>query len=134
MYALTQKQLLDSYPSGKIMLFIYVTGVLIFMPFAKPSSFLQLDVTGLLLLAFCSFNTLFAYGCFAEALDHWEASRVVMVTSTTPIITVGGMALCSFFFPGFMSEEHLNPLSIAGTFLVIAGSMMSSLSGNNRRK
>jgi drug/metabolite transporter (DMT)-like permease len=133
-YALTQKQLLNSYPSEKIMLFIYVTGVLVFLPFAEPSSILQLDAPGLLLLVFCSFNTLFAYGCFAEALDHWESSRVVMVTSATPIITVGGMGLCAIIFPGFMSAEHLNSLSIAGTFLVIAGSMMSSLSGSRRLK
>jgi drug/metabolite transporter (DMT)-like permease len=133
-YALTQKQLLNAYPSEKIMLFIYVTGVLLFLPFATPSSIIQLDITGLLLLAFCSFNTLFAYGCFAEALDHWESSRVVMVTSTTPLVTVGGMGLCALFFPDFISPEHLNPLSIAGTFLVIAGSMLSSLSGNTIRK
>ncbi len=133
-YALTQKQLLSSYPSEKIMLFIYVTGAFIFLPFAKPSGILQLDTTGLLLLVFCSFNTLFAYGCFAEALDHWESSRVVMITSITPIVTVGGMGLCAFFFPGFINPEHLNSLSIAGTFLVIAGSMMSSLSGYNTRK
>ncbi len=133
-YALNQKQLLNTYPSEKIMIFIYVSGVLIFLPFASPFTILQLDATGLLLLAFCSFNTLFAYGCFAEALDHWESSRVVMVTSITPIITVGGMGLCSFFYPGFISPENLNPLSIAGTFLVIAGSMISSLSGMNSRK
>ncbi len=132
-YALTQKQLLNSFPSEKIMLFIYVAGALIFLPFARPSGILQLDATGMFLLVFCSFNTLFAYGCFAEALDHWESSRIVMVTSTTPIVTVGGMALCSLLFPGFISPEHLNTLSIAGTLMVMAGSMMSSLSGNTKR-
>lgn len=133
-YALTQKQLLNSYPSEKIMLFIYVTGILVFLPFADPFSIFQLDALGFLLLVFCSFNTLLAYGCFAEALDHWESSRIVMVTSTTPIITVGGMELCAFLFPGFMNAEHLNALSIAGTFLVITGSMMSSLSGRRNLK
>jgi len=131
-YALTQKQLLNTYPSEKIMLFIYVAGVLIFLPFAKPAGIVKLDVTGLFLLVFCSFNTLFAYGCFAEALDHWESSRVVMVTATTPIVTVAGMGLCSLLFPGFINPEHLNLLSIVGTFLVIAGSMMSSLGYSNK--
>ena len=131
-YALTQKQLLNSYPSEKIMLFIYFSGVMLFLPFAEPSGLLQLDIIGLLLLIFCAFNTLIAYGCFAEALDHLEASRVVMVTATTPLVTVAGMKLCSAFYPGFLIPENLNALSIAGAFLVVAGSIMSSLKRGNK--
>lgn len=132
-YALTQKQLLRSFPSEKIMLFIYFTGVMFFLPFAHPLHLVRLDLAGLLLLLFCSFNTLFAYGCFAEALDHWESSRIVMITATTPLVTVAGMKICSTFFPGFVSPEHLNALSLFGALLVVSGSMMSSLKrGNNR--
>ncbi len=127
-YALTQKQLLNSFPSEKIMLFIYLSGVLLFLPFAKPSTLFQLDTVGLLLLGFCAFNTLFAYGCFAEALDHMESSRVVMVTALTPLITVVGMILTALFFPGYISPENLNSLSITGAIIVVVGSMMSSLS------
>lgn len=127
-YALTQKQLLTAFPSEKIMIFIYLSGVLLFFPFAEPLKLLELNLIGLLLLCFCAFNTLFAYGCFAEALDHWESSRVVMVTSTTPLITVAGMKLYAFFFPGSINPEHLNLWSIAGAALVVSGSMLSSLS------
>lgn len=132
-YALTQKQLLNSFSSEKIMLFIYCSGVMLFLPFATPSSLFQLDAVGLLLLCFCAFNTLFAYGCFAEALNHLESSRVVMVTALMPLITVGGMRLSALFFPGYISPENLNSMSIAGALIVVTGSMMSSLSGGNKR-
>ncbi len=132
MYALAQKQLLRSFSSESIMLFIYFMGALLFFPFAKPVRVAGLDGTGLLLLGFCAFNTLIAYGSFAEALDHWEASRVSMILATTPLITMAGMKLCAVLFPGFVGAEQLNYLSIAGGVLVVAGSIMSSLSRVDR--
>ena len=134
MYALAQKQLLRSFPSETIMLFIYLSGMMLFFPFAKPVSLVQLDGLGLTLLGFCAFNTLLAYGSFAEALDHWEASRVSMVLSITPLITIAGMRVCSVIFPGFINPEQLNNLSISGAFLVVAGSMLCSLSRVNNMK
>ncbi|NOZ69837.1 MAG: DMT family transporter [Deferribacteres bacterium] len=133
MYALAQKQLLRSFSSESIMLFIYSMGVLVFLPFARPAGVAGLDGTGLLLLVFCAFNTLIAYGSFAEALDHWEASRVSMILATTPLITMAAMKLCTVMFPGFAGGEQLNYLSVAGGVLVVAGSITSSLSGTGSR-
>ena len=82
-YALAQKQLLRSISSAQIMLGIYVGAVVLFLPTARPASLMELDGAGLALLAFCSLNTLVAYGSFAEALDHWEASRVSAVLAVT---------------------------------------------------
>lgn len=126
-YALSQKQLLRTFPSETIMLCVYSAGTLFFMPLARPSSLLHLDTVNLLLLVFCSFNTLLAYGSFAEALDHWEASRVSMVLAVIPIITLIGVKLCSTLFPGFVSPEHFNSLSLTGAFFVVAGCMLCAL-------
>ncbi|MEN8262133.1 MAG: DMT family transporter [Nitrospirota bacterium] len=131
-YALAQKQLLKSFRSETVMLFIFISGALLFFPFARPSIVLNLDGPGFLLLGFCSINTFIAYGSFAEALDHLEASRVSMIVATTPVITVVAMKICSALFPRFIEPEHLNSLSIAGAFIVVAGSMICSLGRNNK--
>ncbi len=123
-YALAQKQLLKSFPSETIMLIIYITGMLLFFPFAEPMSLGRLNSTGILLLCFCAVNTLIAYGSFAEALDHLDASRISMVLATIPLITMVMMKLCLMFFPDFIEAEKFNFLSIIGALLVVAGSML----------
>ncbi len=127
LYAMAQKQLLKTFPSEAIMLLIYTAGTLFFFPLAKPASLFQLDMTGLFLLVFCAFNTLIAYGSFAEALDHWEASRVSMVLAVIPLITIAGMKLSAHLFPGNIIPEDLNMVSIAGACMVVAGSIFCSL-------
>ncbi len=126
-YALSQKQLLSSLSSELILFFIFFSGVLLFLPFARLSTLSYLTRFELLLLGFCAINTMIAYSCFAKALDHWEASRVSAVLSTTPLITMGGMACCAIFFPGFINPEQHNLLSIAGACLVVCGSFLCAL-------
>jgi drug/metabolite transporter (DMT)-like permease len=87
-YALAQKQLLMTLSSVNILLLIYVGGTVLLLPLATPSQILALDGFDLGLLVFGVFNTLAAYGCFAEALEHWQASRVSAVISLTPLVTI----------------------------------------------
>ncbi|HEY9618649.1 MAG TPA: DMT family transporter, partial [Microcoleaceae cyanobacterium] len=75
-YALAQKQLLQHLSSQVIMLVIYGGSALLFAPAASPETLLQLTPTQWGMLLFSGFNTFLAYGSFAEALDHWDASRV----------------------------------------------------------
>ncbi len=129
-YALTQKQLLNTFSSDTIMLCIYFSGMVLFFPFARPSELSQLDTTHLILLLFCAFNTLIAYGSFAESLNHLEASRISMILAIIPIITLIGVKFCSVLFPEFVEPEHFNAPSIAGALLVVAGSMLCALTRN----
>ena len=131
-YALSQKQLLRNLSSPSIMLLIYIGGTLLLLPLADPVQVFQLNTALVFVLLFCAANTLIAYGSFSEALDHWEASRISAVLTVVPIITVVGMKIGSHYFPGFIHPESLNTLSIVGTFMVVIGSMVTSLSG--RRK
>jgi drug/metabolite transporter (DMT)-like permease len=126
-YALAQKQLLRTLPSGTIMLLIYVACSVLLLPLAHVSNIATLPPATLLLLIFCALNTIAAYGCFAEALDHWQASRVSAILATTPLITVFCMKLCNAFFPNFIVQEHLNTASIIGAVLVVCGSVLCAL-------
>lgn len=131
-YALAQKQLLQIFNSQTIMLFIYLSGALLFLPFANPTQIIRLDSITVILLVFCAFNTIIAYGCFAEALDHLEASRVSAILSTTPIITIIMMFLFSKLFTSYIQPENLNTISILGACLVVCGSMICSLSKSDK--
>jgi drug/metabolite transporter (DMT)-like permease len=122
-YALAQKQLLQKLPSSTIMLVIYGGCVLLFSPFAKPQMLLSLSPLHLGMLLFCGFNTLIAYGAFAEALDHWEASRVSAVLALAPLVTLLSVWAVSWLTPNLIPSDHLTLLGLFGAILVVAGSV-----------
>lgn len=126
-YALVQKQLLKHYSSGTIMFIIYFTGFIIFSPKAQPGTISDINSAQLFLLLFCIANTLIAYGSFAEALNHLEASRVSTVLAIVPLLTVIFMEISVRVFPGFENSEPLNDLGYIGAVLVVIGSMVSSI-------
>ncbi|NND61044.1 MAG: DMT family transporter, partial [Gammaproteobacteria bacterium] len=64
-YALAQKQLLRSMGSQRILLCIYVSAVVLFLPWTSPLSIFSIDATVFALLVFASLNTVVAYGAFA---------------------------------------------------------------------
>ena len=132
-YALAQKQLLLQLSSAHIMLGIYGGSILLFAPISTPQILLNLNPLEFAILIFCGLNTLIAYGAFAEALEHWEASRVSAVLAITPIVTLVCVAGFSAIFPTLVAPEHHTPAAILGAFLVVAGSATVAL-GQARKK
>ncbi len=126
-YALAQKQLLKDYASDQIMLMIYMVCVPILLPWSAPGDVTGLSALGWGLLAFSCLNTLVAYSCFAEALAHWEASRVSAVLAITPLLTIAFMFITNSLFPGYSPLEPMNALSILGATMVVVGSIMTAL-------
>lgn len=133
-YALAQKQLLNMWNSQTIMFCLYLASTLLFLPLAQPASILNLDALGIALLLFCCLNTLVAYGSFAEALAHWEASRISAVLAITPLVTLLSMLGLLTLFPGIALQENLNTLSWVGALLVVCGSVVTSLAGTRAGK
>ncbi len=126
-YALSQKQLLQSLTSAKIMLIIYGGCALLFTPLAKIKTIFTLDSFHFSILLFCAFNTLIAYGAFAESLAHWQASRVSAVIALAPIITLISVWLMSVTFPNIIPIENISLTGIIGALLVVSGSMSIAL-------
>jgi drug/metabolite transporter (DMT)-like permease len=133
LYALLQKQLLTRLDSASIQLFIYALAAVLLLPLAQPRELLALDARHAWLLAFCSINTLVAYGAFAEALAHWQASRVSAILAVTPLLSLGTIALLHSLWPASIAAESVGVAGYAGAVLVVAGSAMCSLLGNSRR-
>ncbi len=133
-YALAQKQLLLTYSSQQIMWFIYLAGACCFLPLAELAPIAELSALQWGLLGFCCLNTIIAYGAFAEALQHWEASKVSAVLAITPLLTIFFANLVSWLFPSAPPAQALNSWSIAGACLVVAGSAITALSPLLKKK
>lgn len=131
-YALAQKQLLVTLGSMRILVFIYAVAALALWPFARPATLAALDAGQWALLAFCALNTVVAYGAFAEALAHWEASRVSAVLATTPLLCLAAVALVHSLWPAVLAPEPITALGWIGALLVVAGSASVSLLGKRR--
>ncbi len=126
-YGLSQKQLLTVWNSLQVMMVIYLFCALLITPWAHPAEALQLSpLQGWLLLA-CCLNTLVAYGAFAEALAHWEASRVSATLALTPLITLGTVAIAAWLWPTYVQAEEINALGYGGALLVVLGSALTAL-------
>ncbi|MDP6054905.1 MAG: DMT family transporter [Candidatus Latescibacteria bacterium] len=126
-YALLQKHLLKTYSASTTILLFYSIGSLAFLPFAQPSLVFQLSGVHIGLLFGLGLISLISYGAFAEALNHWEASRVSAVLATVPVITVAMVKITTALFPDFIPPESLSMLSLAGAVLVVTGSIMMAL-------
>ena len=126
-YALAQKQLLLRLSSVNILLLIYVGAAVLLLPLSRPASLLDLSPLHLALLAFSTFNTLGAYGCFAEALQHWEASRVSAVIALTPLVTIAAVLAFAALWPGTGMAEGLDGIGLVGGLVVVVGSVMTAL-------
>jgi len=128
-YGLAQKQLLRVLSSQGIMLCIYVVCALVFWPFSTPSTLRGVSSFEAVVIGFCALNTLIAYGAFAAALAHWEASRVSAVLALTPLATLAYSAAIGHWWPGYAAPESLSLESWAGAGLVVAGSLLTALGG-----
>lgn len=123
-YAILQKSLLKEFSSQETMVVFYWIGTAAFLPFSDFSTLPQLSNLQWGLLAFCGLNTLIAYGCFAEALVHIEASKVSAILALTPLITVASVHLIPV---AGLVVEPITVLSLLGALLVVSGSMTTAL-------
>ena len=127
LYGLAQKQLLQQLSSQGVMLCIYAGCALLFALGAHPSAFAHLSPASWAILAFCAANTLVAYGAFAAALQHWEASRVSAVLALTPFATIAFAAAVARIAPAAFAAERLSAGSWVGAGAVVVGSLLTAL-------
>jgi drug/metabolite transporter (DMT)-like permease len=133
-YALIQKQLLMRMSSQTILFFIYAAASLLLLPFSYPHKIFTLDSRHAWALAYCAINTLIAYGAFAEALVHWQASRVSAILAVTPLLCLACVAIVHSISPTAIASENVTTLGYVGAVLVAIGSSLSSLLGQKKAK
>jgi len=125
-YSLAQKQLLARFNSLQISMTVFGAGALLLLPLTARNlpEIATLEWPNVALLLFCVFTTLGAYGSFAEALQHLEASKISAVLSTVPLIALGFAALASWLLPDLISTQPVSPLSLAGAVILVVGSYL----------
>ncbi len=133
-YGMVQKQLLKTLSSQQILWLLYLGAIVLLLPVSKPGSVRALDSFEFWMLALCCANTLVGYGAFAEALEHWEISRVGAILALAPLFTLSGMWLIERVAPGLIEPEGLNALSIVGALLVVAGSALCALGAQQSKQ
>jgi len=126
-FSLAQKQLLKTFTSGQILCLLCIGAVVVYFPATKPGTIGELNGAQLAALIFCGLNLVIAYGCFTEALQHWEASRISATLSLIPLMTLGLLEVCERWIPTFGRSENLNLLGWMGAVLVVVGSMQCAL-------
>lgn len=126
-YGLAQKQLLSQWSSAQVMMVIYLGCAALLTPWAHPLELFALSPLQEWLLLACCLNTLVAYGAFAEALAHWEASRVSATLAITPLVTFASVALCASLWPDHVQPEQVNWIAYVGAVLVVVGSALTAL-------
>lgn len=125
-YSLAQKQLLVKLNSLQISLLIFGTGALILLPVTAPTlvDVIQLNGANLALLLFCVVTTLGAFGSYAEALQHWETTKISAVLSTVPLFSLGFAEFVIYLNPGLFSIEPVSILHLAGALILVLGSYL----------
>ena len=131
-YALLQKQLLQYLGSQTILCCMYLLATCLLLPMADLAALRGLSAAAWWALLYCALNTLGAYGAFAEALAHWEASRVSVVLALTPLLTLATVELLHGIVPEWVTPERIGLVGVVGALLVVSGSIVTSVFG--RRK
>lgn len=132
-YALAQKQLHGQLSSNSVLCFVFGVGSLVLLPAADVGSLGRVDGWHWVAIAFCTVNTLAAYGAFAEALAHVEASRVSAVLAANPLLTVSVVAGAHLVVPERFPAVEIDWLGYVGAACVVTGSAAASLFAQRQR-
>lgn len=127
LYGISQKILLKTFTSQQILFMIYFGCAIAFSPFASFSQVTGLSGLVLASFIYCCLNTLIGYGAYAEALNHWDASKVSAVTVLIPVFTMIFSNLGHWLFPHIFSAPNMNFLSYIGAFIVVSGTILSAV-------
>lgn len=125
-YALAQKQLLGDLTPSHVLTFVFGFATIALLPFADLGSLRGIDALHWAAITYCALNTLAAYGCFAEALAHVEASRVSVVLALNPLLTIVVVVIAHALFPDVVDEAHVAGLGILGALVAVVGSGVTS--------
>ena len=125
-YGVAQKLLSKHFNSQQILLMIYFCSSFVFLPFAEPSQIAHIGNPFLWgCFIYCCLNTLIGYGSFGEALSHWDASKVSIVTTLIPVFTMIFSTIGHYLAPDYFAASDMNIVSYVGAMVVVVGALLA---------
>lgn len=125
-YAFAQKLLLAKFTPQQALMVIYCGCAMTMLPFASPAQIGHIEGVFLwICFIFCCVNTVIGYGAYSEALNHWDASKVSVVTTMLPIFTMIFSLLGHYFFPEMFAEPDMNWVGYIGAVVVVVGAILA---------
>ena len=125
-YGVAQKLLSKHFNSQQILLMIYFCSSFVFLPFAEPSQIAHIGNPFLWgCFIYCCLNTLIGYGSFGEALNHWDASKVRIVTTLIPVFTMIFSTIGHHLAPDYFAASDMNIVSYVGAMVVVTGALLA---------
>ena len=125
-YGVAQKLLSKHFNSQQILLMIYFCSSFVFLPFAEPSQIAHIGNPFLWgCFIYCCLNTLIGYGSFGEALNHWDASKVSIVTTLIPVFTMIFSTIGHHLAPDYFAASDMNIVSYVGAMVVVVGALLA---------
>ena len=133
-YSVLLKILVLKHPPMQLNLVIFGLPVLLYLPFVNFSHFINIGITGWLILLFLGLNTLFAYGLLSMAIHYIEANKVSVILVLNPVLTLALMAIISHSDATWIKHEHYTLATIIGAAIVVAGAILTIFKKNRTGK
>lgn len=133
-FASLQKRLvLQNWTPAQTNLIIYMVCAVVLYPLASPESLYQMSAWQLFIMFCLGVNTIIAYGAFAEAMRLIPASKVSLIITCNPLITIFLMEFMAYYHLDFITAEPLMWRGYLGAALVVTG-VAIAVSLRNKKK
>lgn len=123
-YAAIQKRLVATHSAQQLNMIIYLVPVLMFVCFADFGRLAEISLEMWLLVIFLGLNTLIAYGSLAEAFKYLEASKVSIIITLNPIITITTLTIMAYLEVTIIETTVISILGFVGAILVVFGAVL----------
>jgi drug/metabolite transporter (DMT)-like permease len=133
-YGALQKVLLKKFSTNHINLILFGTPSLFLLPWVQFSSFATLVWWQWLLVLFLGLNTIIAYGAVSEAFKILPTSKVSMIITLNPIITILLMTILYSLEVTWIHAEKINSKGYLGALFVVLGALIVLYRPDLKRK
>lgn len=124
-YAAIQKKLVAKHSAQQLNMIIYLVPMLMFVWFADFHKLAHLSFVMWVLVIFLGLNTLIAYGCLAEAFKYLEATKVSIIITLNPIITITTLTVMAYLEVTIIETTIISILGFIGAILVVFGAILA---------
>ncbi len=124
-YAAIQKKLVANHSAQQLNMIIYLVPVFMFVWFADFHALANLSLDMWLLVIFLGLNTLIAYGSLGEAFKYLQASKVSIIITLNPIITITTLTIMAYLEVTIIETTVISILGFVGAVLVVTGAILA---------